>query len=96
MGYLNSFAAHQGKELISKNLRSNFLSTHIEEPPLLVSNQLHILATHVLGTYIVVPLIHNRVCSSHFQPLLDWVRMKLGGWRTKLLSRAAKLILLQT
>lgn len=61
-----------------------------------ITDQLSIPATHDLGTYLGVPLMHGRTRSSHFNPLVDKVRSRLGGWKSQLLSRVVRLILIQS
>lgn len=49
-----------------------------------------------LGKYLGVPLIHERVRSQHFNYLIEKVHMRLSGWKGKLLSQAARLVLTQS
>ena len=57
-----------------------------------------ILATPI-GTlpirYLGVPLVDRRLWTTDWQPVLEKVEMRLGGWRTRLLSRGGRLVLLK-
>lgn len=53
-------------------------------------------STSNLGMYLGIPLFHDRLTSRHFQYLEERVRGKLGIWQSHLLSRVAKLLLIQS
>lgn len=53
------------------------------------------LPTQDLGKYLGVPIIHGRLRHQHFAYLVDRVHSRLGGWKHKLLSQAARLLLIQ-
>lgn len=46
--------------------------------------------------YLGVLLINKRVGKSMYQFLVDKMKKKLSGWKTKNLSRAAQLLLIQS
>lgn len=52
--------------------------------------------TTKLGTYLGVPIIHGRVCKSTYQFVVDRVRKRLATWKMKSLSRATRLLLIQS
>lgn len=52
--------------------------------------------TTKLGTYLGVPIIHGRVCKSTYQFVVDRVRKRLETWKMKSLSRATRLLLIQS
>lgn len=52
--------------------------------------------TQDLGIYLGVPLIHGRFKHSHFASLVDKVKGHLSSWKGRLMSQAARLILIQT
>lgn len=49
-----------------------------------------------LGIYLGVPLIHGRVKHNHFHSLLERTDSRLTGWKIKLLSKAAHMVLLSS
>lgn len=51
--------------------------------------------TNGLGTYLGIPLFHNRGNRGMFNPLLAHVRGKLGGLSSRLLSRAGRRVLIR-
>lgn len=61
-----------------------------------ISQHFGMITTTYLGKYLGLPLIHDRLRSQHFNYLVDKVHAKLGGWKGKLLSQAARLLLIQT
>lgn len=48
-----------------------------------------------LGVYLGVPLVHGRLKRGHFQFLIERTKRRLAGWKVKLLSKAARLVLLK-
>lgn len=47
-------------------------------------------------TYLGIPLFHGRVGNTSFDPLLSTVRSRLSSWQSKLMSKAAWRLLIQT
>ncbi|KAH1038182.1 hypothetical protein J1N35_039925 [Gossypium stocksii] len=47
----------------------------------------------VLGKYLGVPLLHQRVTRDTFQYIVENMRKKLAGWKSKLLSFAGRITL---
>lgn len=60
-----------------------------------ISQNFGIPSTLDLGRYLGVPLFHGRRVTQYFHYLVDRVKNKLGGWQHKLLSRAARLLLIK-
>lgn len=60
-----------------------------------ITSQIGIPSTTNLGLYLGFPLSHGQLGSQQFQYLEEKVRSKLGLWQGKLLSWAARLILIQ-
>ncbi|XP_019189720.1 PREDICTED: uncharacterized protein LOC109184127 [Ipomoea nil] len=58
-----------------------------------ISLELRIPSTTDLGRYLGVPSLHGRVTSATFSGLLDRVRGRLDGWRSKTLSLAGRITL---
>ena len=54
------------------------------------------MATNNLGRYLGFPIIHKGRVGSAFKFILDKVQSKLTGWKTKLLSRAGRLVLVKS
>jgi ribonuclease HI len=54
------------------------------------------LPTDSLGKYLGFPLLHKRQSSSDFHIITERVQAKLAGWKSKLLSPAGKLVLIQS
>lgn len=52
--------------------------------------------TSDLRIYLGVPLIHGRLRKLHFRYLIDRAEKKLSRWKIKLLSKAARMMLLQS
>lgn len=61
-----------------------------------ITNTFHIPSTCDLGKYLGFPLIHGQLTSHHFQYLVDKVQTRLAGWKSHLLSQAARLVLIQS
>lgn len=61
-----------------------------------ITAQVGIPFTTNLERYFGFPLLPSRISSQHFQFLEEKIRAKLGQWQSKLLSRAAKLLLIQS
>lgn len=49
-----------------------------------------------LGTYLGMPVLHGRVCKSTYSYLVEKVKKRLASWKGRLLSRAARHILVQS
>ncbi|GLT24834.1 hypothetical protein SLA2020_000030 [Shorea laevis] len=52
--------------------------------------------TKDLGTYLGVPILHDRPKASTYKHLLEKIQMKLTGWKQNLLSLAGRRILIQS
>ena len=61
-----------------------------------VCRRLGIMATSILGRYLGFPIIHKGRMGRAFNFILDKVQSKLAGWKTKLLSRAGRLVLVKS
>lgn len=68
--------------------------------PTQLSNQIvlemGIPKTTCIGTYLGLPLQPRRLKINDMQFVLDKVKRRIGGWQHKLLSKASKLVLLQS
>lgn len=66
-------------------------------PPYLrhtISSAFQIPSTVDLGVYLGVPLVHGRLKKGHFKFLIERAEKRLAGWKVKVLSKAARLVLL--
>lgn len=61
-----------------------------------ISNELGISATDDLGRYPGMPATHGRVTQRTFQHVSDRIGKRLAGWKTKLLSLAARATFVQS
>lgn len=61
-----------------------------------ITSRFGIATTKDLGMYPGVPQIHGRTRRQHFHKIVERVHKRLGGWKTKILSRAARLVLIQS
>lgn len=61
-----------------------------------ITKEFGIPSTNDLGKYLGVPLVHTRLRSRQFNYLIDRVNGRLSGWKSKLLSQAARLVLIQS
>lgn len=61
-----------------------------------IFSKFQVPATSNLGIYLGMPLFHRRMNKSNFTNILDKASMRLSGWKTRILSRAAKLILIKS
>lgn len=48
------------------------------------------------GTYLGLPFCTGTSVSSPFKPLIDKLKRKLGGWKTKVLSQAGRCVLIKS
>ena len=55
--------------------------------------RLGIIATNNPGRYLVFPIIHKGRVGNAFNFILDKVQSKLAGWKSRLLSKAGRLVL---
>ena len=53
------------------------------------------MATQNLGRYLGFPLLHQGRNGNAFNFVIERIQNKLAGWRSKLLSKAGKLILVK-
>lgn len=61
-----------------------------------ICSSLGVLATTSLGRYLGVPILHQRVCKTTYQYLVDKVRHKLASWKIRTLSRTTRLVLIKS
>lgn len=61
-----------------------------------ICSEFHIWATSNLGMYLGIPLFHGRMKKIDFTHVLDKATSRLAGWKTKTLSRAARMILIKS
>lgn len=78
----------KSKLLVSKNTPSSLARC--------ISQQVEIPLTQDLGVYLGMPLLHGRATKRTYGFLVDKVRKRLSGWKSRLLSKAAKSILIQS
>ncbi|XP_073046080.1 uncharacterized protein [Primulina eburnea] len=96
MDCLNKFCLSSGQ-------RVNFQKSHIlfsRNVSATLANDLSstsgIPLTTDLGRYLGVPSIHGRVTNNLFKKVLDRVKSRLEGWKTKYLSFAGRKVLVQS
>ena len=58
-----------------------------------ICRKLGILATNNLGRYLGFPIIHKGKVGNAFNFVLNKVQSKLAGWKSRLLSKAGRLVL---
>lgn len=58
-----------------------------------ISDRLHHQQVNNLGTYLGVPLTHDRVTTSTYSYVVEKIQAKLSGWKAKLLSLAGRITL---
>lgn len=92
---LSDFCAQSGQRVNSRKSRIWYTPHTPARKIHAISMEFGIPQTHHLGKYLGVPLIHERVQSTHFDYLIDKVRLRLSGWKSSLLSRASRLVLIQ-
>lgn len=61
-----------------------------------LSSKLQMGPTDNLGSYLGMPILHSRVSPSTYNFLLSNMRSKLASWKTKVLSQAARAILIRS
>lgn len=61
-----------------------------------ISRRFDVSITKNLGKYLGVPVIHGRMRKYMYGYLVEKVLAKLSGWKGKVLSRAARALLIQT
>ena len=60
-----------------------------------ICRKLGLMATQNLGRYLGFPLLHQGRNGNAFNFVIERIQNKLAGWRSKLLSKAGKLILVK-
>lgn len=61
-----------------------------------ITQHFGIPATSNPRLYLGVPIVHGRMTGHYFQIIIDLVMKKLEKWQSKILSRAARLLLIQS
>lgn len=72
----------------SKNVNDSLVSQ--------LSAKLGIERTSNLGMYLGVPLLYSRMTKDNFKFLVDKVRKRLSSWKSKTLSLAGRISLMQS
>lgn len=79
---------HKSVVYTSKNTRPEVIEA--------LSQKLQMGTTDHLGRYLGMPMLHSRVTSSTYKFLVDNIKEKLAAWKTKVLSQAARALLIHS
>lgn len=52
--------------------------------------------TSLLGKYLGIPMHQKRITQTTFQDVVDKVKMNLAAWKMKVMTRATRLVLVQS
>ena len=93
MEVLNNFCNLAGQNVNYCKSRIFFSPNVTTRRKRTMCRRLGILATNNLGRYLGFPIIHKGRVGNAFSFILDKVQSKLARWKSRLLSRAGKLVL---
>lgn len=93
---LNAFCQESGQRVNFDKSKTWFSPNTSYATKVAISAQFDIAPTSDLGKYLGVPLASQRLGSVQFRYLVDKVGSKLGGWKCRLSSQAARLVLIQS
>lgn len=88
---------HESRQRVNFEKSKTWVSSNTSyETRIAIAAEFDLSPTTDLGKYLGVPLFHQRAGSQQFQYLVDKVGRKLSGWLGRLLSQAARLVLIQS
>ena len=93
---LDTFCQASGQR-VSFQKSSVFFSNNTEDSlARIISEEMEIPRTYDLGQYLGMPTINSRVSKQMFAKISDRVNKRLAGWKSKLLSTAGRVTLIQS
>lgn len=96
LDFLNIFCSYSGQS-VSLQKSQIFVSKNVEQSlAAILSDKSGIPPTSDLGKCLGVPSIHGRVTRNMYKQVLDWVKSRLEGWKTKTLSFAVRKVLMKS
>ena len=93
---LNDFCSMSGQKVSHTKSRIFFSPNVPASTKHSICDYLGFLPTDSLGKYLGFLILHKRQSSSDFHIITERVQTKLAGWKSKLLSPAGKLVLIQS
>ena len=90
---LNNFCNLAGQKVNNCKSRIFFSPNVSNRRKQNICRKMGILATNNLGKYLGFPIIHRGRVGNAFNFFLDKVQNKLAGWKSRLLSKAGRLVL---
>lgn len=85
-----------GQRVNSEKSKLFILANILVRTARVLSANFGIPLTGDLGKYLGVPLMHNRMNGRMFGYVVEKMRKKLSGWKTKFLSKSTRSILIET
>lgn len=93
---LGQFCSFSGQRVNRSKTRVWFSTNTLVYLQNSICSEFKVKQTSDLEIYLGVPLIHGRLRKLHFRYLIDRAEKKLSRWKIKLLSKAARTVLLQS
>ncbi|KAJ0094336.1 hypothetical protein Patl1_15029 [Pistacia atlantica] len=85
-------------ELIKEDVldaAKDFFSVHYVSPKRMLMRAAGFVEGKFPFTYLGVPMVSGRLTSRHLEPLVEQVRRRIAGWKSKLLSQGGRLTLMK-
>ncbi|KAL6144809.1 hypothetical protein ACLB2K_055499 [Fragaria x ananassa] len=94
MDFLGEYGVNSG-QVINKAKSQVFMSKHLSYRHHLIVDLLGIPAGTAPFTYLGVPIFRGKPRASHFQYIVDKIRLRFSSWKGSLLSMAGRLQLIK-
>lgn len=93
---LQCFCGWSGQKINTNKSRVYFSPNTPKHLRQILSQMFDIPETAVLGKYLGIPIHQKRITKDTFQDVVDKVKTKLAAWKMKTMTRATRLVLIQS
>lgn len=93
---MNDFCEASGQKVSTTKSHLYVSATVSSERASILSNRFCIPLTRDLGRYLGMPLLHGRATTATYNYLVEKVSKRLAAWKGRLMSKAARNILIQS